>query len=143
VASNLIEALEEWVESQTSITDLFPGGTYQDDAPPESGIALPALTFAQQTGRVVNIIGRSPTLAIQYPELNVEVQAVYAEDARRIAETVAKLILSGGELSWLGGREVGRHQVDGEGGELLEGVGPDGSDVWAHRIPLVFVVVRD
>ena len=140
MATNLIEALEAWVGSQTSIGDLFPGGTYQDDSPPDSGTSLPALTFTQTSGRIVNVIGSS---SIQWPEINVEVQAIYAEDARSLADRVAKLILSGSSLTWMGGREVGRYQVDGEGGELLEGVGPNGSDVWVHRIPLVFVMVRD
>jgi hypothetical protein len=142
MAANLIEAIEEWIGSQTSITGLFAGGTSLEDAPPEAGEALPSLAIVQRTSRIVNIVGSS-SRAIQYLEVDAQIQAIYAEDARRLAGRVRDLILSGGTLTWSGGREVGRYQADGEGGELEEGIGPDGSDVWVHRIPLVFCTVRD
>jgi hypothetical protein len=142
MAANIIEALEEWITSQTSITDLFPDNVYQSDAPPGSGQQLPSLTFTQETGRIVNIIG-DPTRAIQYPEVKVQVQAEFAEDSRSLAKRVARLILSGSQLTWADGREIGRYQTDGEGGELREGIGPDGGDVWEHTIPLIFVIMRD
>ncbi len=37
---------------------------------------------------------------------------------------------------------VGQYLTEGEGGELEEGLGPDGSDVWVHRIPIVFTTAR-
>lgn len=139
MAVNLIEAINEWINEQPSITELFEGGIYNDDSPPTEGPALPALTFTQGDTRLIKVIGQPP---IEFPEVNVVVQAVYAEDARRIAGRVKEILLAGSSLAWLGGKEISRQESDGEGGKLVEGIGPEGGDVWEHRIPLVFCTVR-
>ncbi len=141
MVANLIEALEAWISAQPEITDLLAGAAYIDDSPPGDGPQLPSLTFSQKTGRVQNLVGTPAS--IQWPEVSIEVQAEYAEEARRIAWRVRDLILDGPPLAWHGGREAGRSEGDGEGGELEEGVGPDGSDVWVHRVPINFCITRD
>jgi hypothetical protein len=140
MAANLIEALEAWIGEQPAITGLFPVEIYNDDAPPGGGVQLPALTFTQKSGKILGLIGGG---IIQWPEVNIEVQAAYAEDARRLAGRVRDILLQGSPLSWQGGSEAGRYETDGEGGELEQGIGPDGGDVWVHRIPLVFITARD
>ncbi len=142
MASNLIESLEAWIGEQPAITGLFPVDVYNEDAPPGGGIQLPSLTFSQKYGRLVNLIGGG-TRAVQYPEVNIEVQAESAEEARRLAWRVRDVLLVGSPLSWEGGRELCRYETDGEGGGLETGIGPDGSDVWVHQLPLIFVVARD
>lgn len=141
MATNLIEALEEWIEGQPSITGLFPDNIYNEDAPPGSGQQLPSLTFSQSTGKIQNLIGGSGP--IQWPEVGVVVQAETSEAARSLAGRVRNIIMAGSPLTWAGGKEIGRYETDGEGGELKEGIGPEGGDVWEHTIPLIFGIVRD
>lgn len=137
---NLIEALVEWCDGNEVITAAFPGGVHNTDAPTGTATALPYLTFTQGESRIVNVIGGGR--AVMFPVVQIEARAVYAEDARYLGETTRNTILAGGPLSWAGGREVGRVEIEGEGGELEEGLGPDGSDVWVHRIPIQFTTAR-
>jgi hypothetical protein len=139
LASNLLEALVEWIEVQPAIADRFPGGVYQQDSPPGAGSQLPSLTLSQESGKVLGLLNGA---TIQWPEVGIEVQAEYAGDARKLAEWARNMILSGPSLSWDGGSEAGRYEADGGGGELERGIGPNGGDVWAHRIPLVFITAR-
>ena len=140
--SNLIESLVAWSDEQPYITATFSGGVYNTEAPTGTATALPYLTFTQADSRVLNVIGGGPPVA-QWLTVLVESRAVYAHLAREYAERVRDFLLrQPPSLAWSGGYETARYQGDGEGGELEEGLGPDGSDVWVHRIPLVFCVTR-
>lgn len=139
--NNLIEALHGWALDQNAIVDVFTGGVHNTDAPTGTDTALPYLTFTQGDSRVLNVIGGGPPVA-QWLTVLIESRDVYAYTARSNAERVRDFILNSGPLSWDGGYETARYQGDGEGGELEEDMGPDGSDVWVHRIPVVFCVTR-
>lgn len=143
VPSNLIEALSAWMDATPEIADLY-NGIYQGTAPSQDdegdALGLPYLTFVQADSRVTNVIGR-PSAPV-YIEVAFESRAATAETARQLGEVVRDRILSGSPLSWLGGHECGRHQQGNEVGEQDEGMGPDGSDVWVHRIPITFLTSR-
>lgn len=137
---NLIEALVDWCDGNEVLTTAFPGGIYNTSAPTGSDTPLPYLTFAQGESRIVNVIGGNR--AVAFPVVQIEARAIYAEDARYLGEQARTTLLGAGPLSWAGGQEVGRIEIEGEGGELEEGLGPDGSDVWVHRIPIQFTTAR-
>jgi len=139
--ANLIEALVAWADDQPWIVSAFPGGVHNTDAPTGASTPLPYLTFTQGDTRVLNVIGGG-TRSVQWPTVMIEARAVYAADARNLGGQIRDLLLVSGPLAWLGGTESGRYETEGEGGELEEGLGPDGSDVWVHRIPIVFCCSR-
>lgn len=133
---NLIEALVDWANNNAVLSATFPGGIWNTDAPTGTATALPYLTFTQGESRILNVIGGGR--AVAFPVVQIESRAVFAEDARYLGEVARDAILGGPPLSWAGGVESGRCEVEGEGGELEDGLGPDGSDVWVHRIPIQF-----
>ncbi len=140
MVSNLIEALVAWADAQDDITATFVGGIHNTDAPTGTTTPLPYLTFTQADSRQLNIIGGG---FVQYMTVNLESRAVYAADAREFGTLLRdRLIDDDAKLIWAGGQAVGRCLTEGEGGELEEGMGPDGSDVWVHRIPIVFTTAR-
>lgn len=140
MTANLIEALVAWIDAQDDIAAVFPGGTWDSDAPTGTATELPYLTFRQGEARPTNVIGGK---LIQYVTVNLEARAAQAADARRAGTLVRDRLIDGAEFfTWEGGQAVGRYMADGEGGELEEGFGPDGSDVWVHRIPVVFICSR-
>ena len=136
MARNLIEALVEWADADPTVNALFPGGTWNTAAPTGADTALPYLTFTQGEGRIVNVIGGNR--AVQFPVVVIEARAVFAEDARYSGQAIRDALLAAPPLAWTGGVEAGRCEIEGEGGELEDGLGPDGSDVWVHRIPIQF-----
>lgn len=136
MARNFIEALVEWADGDAIITTAFPGGVWNTAAPTGADTALPYLTFTQGESRILNVIGGNR--AVVFLVVQIEARAIYAEDARYLGEIVRNEILDGPMLTWSGGVEAGRVEIEGEGGELEDGLGPDGSDVWVHRIPIQF-----
>lgn len=141
MSANLIEALCTWADSDSWFAENFPGGIWNTDAATGTTTPLPYLVFTQGESRNLNIIG-SPLRSVVFYTVQLEARAALAEDARNLGEQVRQQILSGPPLSWAGGLECGRLEIDGEGGELEEGLGPDGSDVWVHRIPIQFTTAR-
>lgn len=141
MAANLIEALVEWADAQSSLATLFPGGIYNTDAPTGDTTPLPYLTFVQNSGKVQNIIG--DRRQVSWPEVVIEARDVMAEDARTACEQTRALILAASPLTWTGGREAGRFEGSGDEGKLEAGLGPDGSDVWVHRTTITFAIARD
>lgn len=141
MAADVVEALVQWCDAQPALLGLFPGGIYNSNAPTGPSTPLPYLTFTQSDSRILNVIGLQKS--VSWPTIAIESRAVAADQAREYGAQVRDLLLSApGTLVWTGGIEAGRYQADGEGGELEEGMGPDGSDVWVHRIPLVIVTGR-
>ena len=141
MAANLIEALVQWCDSQPELLELFPGGIYNSVVPTGPSTPLPYLNFTQSDGKILNLIGLQR--AVVWPSIAIQSRSFAADQARANGGLVRDIILQSNDpLVWLGGVEAGRYQTDGEGGELEEGLGPDGSDVWVHRIPLVFVTGR-
>lgn len=141
MSANLIEALVDWADAQDDLTAEFAGGIYNSDAPTGSDTPLPYLTFTQSDSRQQNIIGCRKW--VQYMTVNLESRATFAADARTLGTLVRDRIVDDPSLLvWAGGQAVGRYLTEGEGGELEEGLGPDGSDVWVHRIPIVFTCAR-
>lgn len=145
MANNLIEALEEWADAQPDLAAQFPGGIYNSAAPTGPTTLLPYLTFAQADSRQQNVIGAIGGVNrwVQYMTVNLEARSYLAADAR-IGGTLVRdrIVDDTTALIWPGGSCVGRYLTEGEGGELEEGLGPDGSDVWVHRIPIVFTCAR-
>ncbi len=138
---NLIEAMVDWANTDPALTAAFPGGIWNTDAPTGTATALPYLTFTQGESRILTTIGI--VRSVIFLVVQIEARAVYAEDARYLGEQARNAILAAPALSWSGGQECpGRIEIDGEGGELEEGLGPDGSDVWVHRIPIQFFTAR-
>lgn len=137
---NLIEALVDWANTTTAVASAFPGGVWNTAAPTGTATALPYATFTQGEGRIVNVIGGNR--AVQFPVVVIESRAVFAEDARYLGQALRDTLLTAPAFSWQGGSEAGRCEVEGEGGELEDGLGPDGSDVWVHRIPVQFTYGR-
>ena len=135
VPANLIEALVAWADDQPSISDVFDGGIYQDTVP--IGAELPYLTFIQADSRPLNIIGR--TDRVEFVDVSIEARADNAVDARRYGQAVKTLLLNSGPLQFANGSEAGRHAGTGEAGELEDGTGPGGVDVWVHRVPVTFI----
>ncbi len=140
MVNNLIEALVAWADVQDDLTATFVGGIYNSDAPTGTTTPLPYLTFRQADSRQLNIIGGQ---FVQWMTVNLEARAVFASDARIFGTLVRdRIVDDDAKLIWAGGQAVGRYLTEGEGGELEEGMGPDGSDVWVHRIPIVFTTAR-
>jgi hypothetical protein len=140
---NLIEALVAWSEGQDALIAAFPGGIHNDDAPTGTTTPLPYLTFTQGDSRQVNVIAGVGGKWVQWMTVNIESRAVYSADARTLGTLVRDALVDDPALmTWAGGRECGRYLTDGEGGELEDGMGPDGSDVWVHRIPITFTTAR-
>lgn len=141
MATDVIEALVQWCDEQAELQELFPGGIYNTMAPTGPSTPLPYLTFIQADGKILNVIGG--TKAVSWPTVAIEARAIAADQARELGAQVRDILLEApGSLQWIGGMEAGRYETDGEGGELEEGLGPDGSDVWVHRIPMVFMTGR-
>ncbi len=139
--SDLIEALVQWCDASPDLLDLFPGGVYNSIVPTGPSTPLPYLVFTQSDSRILNIIGAGKS--VTWPVVSLESRAVQADQARELGAQVRDLLLvNRGTLVWIGGSEADRYETDGEGGEMEEGLGPDGSDVWVHRIPMVFVTAR-
>jgi len=140
MTANLIETLVEWIDDQDDLVSIFPGGIWDSDAPTGTSTPLPYLTFRQTDSRMINIIGGK---FVQFMTVNLESRAVYAATARTLGTQVRDRIIDDAtRFVWAGGQAVGKYLTDGEGGELEEGRGPDGSDVWVHRIPIIFTTAR-
>ena len=136
--SNLIEALSAWAAEQPYLTGLFTGGIYQSEMPPTEESAPPYLTFVQGDSRALNVIGTAQPVA-EWLTVVLEVRHSTAAAARQHAQKARRYLLDAPlSLSWDDGRESARYRIDGEGGELEEGLGPGGTDVWVHRLPIVF-----
>ena len=139
--NNLIESLVDWADNQLDLVAAFPGGIWDSDAPTGATTPLPYLTFRQSDSRQQNIL--VPGTWVQYMTVNLEARDTYAANARTAGTLVRNRIVDDQTpLQWAGGQCVGRYLTEGEGGELEEGLGPDGSDVWVHRIPIVFTCAR-
>jgi hypothetical protein len=136
VPATLIEALVEWADAQPSMLNWFPGGFYQGIAPTGTDTVLPYMTFVQTDNRPTNIMGRSSR--VEHVEVTLEARADNAKDAGRIGQQARDLLLNAAPLSYSTGAESGRY-LGGETGEIEDGMGPDGSDVWVHRIPMTFI----
>lgn len=141
MATNLIEALAEWIDATPWFAANF-SGVHNSQVPNSTGAVLPYLTFVQTDSRASSFITGAVRKALVYPVLAFEVRAATGAMARSLGEQARDQILAGTPLSWTGGLECGRFPTDGEGGELEEGLGIDGTDVWVHRVPITFITAR-
>jgi hypothetical protein len=140
VNRTFLEALAAYLESQASVLDLFPGGIYNTTAAP--GAEIPYLTLKLADSQATGIVGRP--IWIDKLTINFEVRETTGDAATLLVDQLRTAIMSPpiSLLSWATGRECGRFLMPSAAGELEDGLGVDGSDVWVERLPIGFTITR-
>lgn len=135
----MLEALVAAIEANGAIVDLFPGGVYNTTAAP--GAELPYLVLRQNDSNPFGIVGRRQW--IDKVTVNFEVRDVTGDSAEILADQLSTALMQSATVTWTNGLECGHWLASGATGELEEGLGVDGSDVWVQRLPIGYTITRN
>lgn len=136
--ATLLEALVAQIEANETIIGLFPGGVYNTTAAP--GADTPSLNLKQTASQPTGIIGKK--WWIDKVTVNFEVRDTTGDSAEILADQLRTALVQCIPVGWANGHENGRFLMEGAAGELEEGLGVDGSDVWVQRLPIGFNITR-
>ena len=136
--ATLIEALVAQIEANEAISSLFPGGVWNTVA--AAGDELPYVTLVKAGSEPTGIIGRK--LWLDKITINFQVFAVGGDVAELLVDQLQTLLMQSAPVGWTTGQECGRWLAPGETGQLDEGLGPNGEDVWIQTLPIGFTITR-
>jgi len=138
--NDLLEALVAYLEANQTIVGLFTGGIYNTTAAP--GAVTPFLTLQATDSTPQGVIGFARWL--DKVIVNFEVRHNTGDQAVQLVSQLRRALTTPGQtpVGWAGGQECGRWLAPGASGELEDGLGVDGSDVWVQRLPIGFTITR-
>ena len=136
--ATLLEALVAALEANETIVGLFGAQIYNTTAAP--GGILPSLNLKQTDSQPTGIIGRK--WWIDKVTVAFEVRDTTGDSAEILADQLRTALMLASPVGWTNGQENGRFLMQGASGELEDGLGVDGSDVWVERLPIGFNITR-
>lgn len=139
--ATFLEALVAWLEGSETVSALFTGGIYNTQADPYA--ELPYLVLRQTDSNPLGTIGRPRW--VDKITIAFEARATLGDAAELLVEQLRIALFAApiSLLGWSNGQECGRYLIAGAGGELEEGLGPNGEDVWVQRLPIGFTITRN
>jgi hypothetical protein len=140
--NSLLEALASYLAADPIISAIF-AGIYTSSAAP--GTALPYLTLLKASSVPVGILGvyQGKRAWTDKVTVNFEVRNTGADTADVLTEQLRTALMRRQQpLGWAAGQECGRWLAGDETGELEDGLGVNGTDVWVARLPVGFTITR-
>jgi hypothetical protein len=135
-----LEALAAYLEANENILDLFSGGIYNTTAAP--GAETPYLLLKLADTDPTGIIGGR--WWVDKVTVNFEVRQTTGDAANVLIDQLRTALMAQPMtlVAWSNGQECGRWLQPSAAGELEDGLGVDGSDVWVERLPIGFTITR-